>query len=203
MSLQINIDKILNSSSNIFDEILDKVAINSLKNARKELSIEYDIHRVLMDTIEFSLEQLREEEGFVSQFLYDKFGIGEDKNRRRRELLMLGGQLKGVIRELHRHKNRIKFHEENLFSSIENLTRLSTAFGKKLHKIDDENLKMACEIYLKEIYLQIDKANTYQKEFALKKIYLESTLFKYDKLLKQIPRYHELREERENYMLSN
>ena len=203
MSLQINIDKILNSSSNIFDEILDKVAINNFKNARKELAVKDELNSALIESIEFSLLRLKREESLLSQFLYSKFKIGETKNKRRTELIMLGGKLKSVIRNIERQKSRIRFHENNLIASIENLTRLSGAFGKKLHQLDDENMKIECEMYLKEIYIQIDKANSCKEEFALKKIYLESTLFKYDKLLKQIPRYHELREERENYMLSN
>ena len=203
MSFQINISKILNSSNNIFDEILDKVAINNLKNARKELAVKDDLNGSLIEVIAFSLERLKSEESLFSQFLYSKFGIGETKNKRRTELIMLGGKLKNVIRSIKRQESRIEFHVDNLITSIENLTRLAEAFGKKLHQLDDENMKMTCEIYLKEIYLQIDKADNCKEEFALKKIYLESTLFKYNELLKQIPRYHELREERENYMLSN
>lgn len=203
MSFQINISKILNSSNNIFDEILDKVAINNLKNARKELAVKDDLNGSLIEVIAFSLERLKSEESLFSQFLYSKFGIGETKNKRRTELIMLGGKLKNVIRSIKRQESRIEFHVDNLTTSIENLTRLAEAFGKNLHQLDDESMKMECEIYLKEIYLQIDKADNCKEEFALKKIYLESTLFKYNELLKQIPRYHELREERENYMLSN
>ncbi len=203
MSLQINIDKILNSSSNIFYKIIDKVAVNSLSNARKEASLEYGLNTILIDAIQFSVAQLESEESLVSQLLYNNFGIGENNNKRRIELIMLGGQLKSVIREVEIKKKKLDFHERNVLSSIENLTRLSTAFGKKLYQLEDEEMKIDCERYLKELYLNIDEADGYIKKFKLKSIYLESCLFKYNELLKNIPRYHELREEGRGYILSN
>lgn len=203
MSFQFNIDKILNSSSNIFYEIIDKVAVNSLSNAGKELNKDYVLNRVLMDSIEYSLLKMKSEESFLSQILYKNFGIGDKNSKRRTEIIFLGIQLKEEMSEIYKQQHRINFHEKNIVSTIENLTRLSTAFGRKLHQLDDEKIKVDCKKYLKELYLKIDEANAYLKEFKLRSIYLESCLFKYNELLETIPRYHELREERKGYMLSN
>jgi len=197
-----NIDKILNSTNDVFYEILEKIELNTISNAKKELEVKQTLNTELIDAIEFSLSRLKSEENLFSQILYSTFGIGKAKNQRREQLLVLGSQLKGQITQFERDRNRVNFHYENVVSTLKNLTKLSDAFGRKMHFLLNENLEKRCQLYLKELYLKMDIGNAYQKELSLKSIYLESCLFKYKEILKQIPRYHELKEDKLNYTLA-
>lgn len=203
MSMHLNIDKILNSSNDVFYEIVAKIESNSIANARKELEQEQGLNTVLIDAVEFSLNKLKSEENFLSQILYSTFGIGKAKNKRREQLILLGGQLKNQITQFERDRNRINFHYDNVVSSLKNLTILSEAFGRKIHFLINENVEKRCQTYLKELYVKMDESNNCQKKLSLKSIYLESCIFKYKELLKKIPRHHELHEERWKYMLGS
>ena len=130
MSLNINIDKVLNSND-VFYEILKEIDANSLDNAKKELEIQYDLNVVLIDAIEFSIAKLKSEESLLSQVLYSTFGIGKTKNKRRVELIAFGSQLKNEIAQFERDRNRINFHCENIVSSLRSLITLSEALVKK------------------------------------------------------------------------
>jgi len=196
-----NIDKILNSTNDVFYEIVEKIELNSISNAKKALEEKKSLNTELIDAIEFSLSRLKSEENFLSQMLYNSFGIGKAKNQRREQLIFLGGQLKGQISQFERDRNKIKFHYDNVLSTLQNLTTLSEAFGRKINFLINEKKEKRCQLYLKELYLKMDIGNACQKELSLKSIYLESCLFKYKELLKQIPRYHELKEERWSYIL--
>ena len=198
-----NIDKILNSKNDVFYEVVKKIELNNLSNARKELQLEHNLNMVLIDAIEFSLKKLKSEENFLSQMLYSSFGIGKEKNQRREQLVSLGGQLKSQISQFERDRNRIKFHYDNVVSSLQNFTSLSEAFGRKMHFLINPERENRCQKYLKELYRKMDESNACQKELSLKSIYLESCLFKYKELLKTIPRHHELKEERWKYMLAS
>jgi len=198
-----NIDKILNSTNDVFYEIVEKIELNNITNAQKELQEEHGLNTVLIDAIEFSLTKLKSEENLLSQMLYSTFGIGKAKNQRREQLVSLGGQLKGQISQFERDRNRIKFHYDNVVSTLQNLTTLSEDFGRKMHFVINENKEKRCQLYLKELYLKMDISNACQKELSLKSIYLESCLFKYKELLKKIPRHHELKEDRWKYMLTS
>jgi hypothetical protein len=158
---------------------------------------------VLIDAIEFSITKLKSEENLLSQMLYSSFGIGKSKNQRREQLVTLGGQLKSQISQFERDRHRIKFHYDNVVSSLQNFTSLSEAFGRKMHFLINPERENRCQKYLKKLYRKMDESNACQKELSLKSIYLESCLFKYKELLKKIPRHHELKEERWRYMLAS
>ena len=197
-----NIDKILNSTNDVFYEIVEKIELNTISNAKKELEEKQILNTELIDAIEFLLNRLKSEENFLSQILYNSFGIGKAKNQRREQLVVLGGQLKAQITQFERDKNRIKFHYDNVHSTLQKLTKLSEVFGKKISFIMNEKKEKRCQLYLKELYLKMDIGNACQKELSLKSIYLESCLFRYKEILKKIPRYHELKEDSWNYTLA-
>ena len=64
MSLNMNIDKILNSSNDVFYEIVEKIELNSISNAKKALEEKKSLNTELIDAIEFSLSRLKSEENF-------------------------------------------------------------------------------------------------------------------------------------------
>jgi len=202
MSMHIKIDKILNSTNDVFYEIVEKIELNHISDAKKELEKQQHLNTELIDAIEFSLSRLKSEENLLSQILYNSFGIGKTKNRRREQLIVLGSQLKGQITQFERDQKRVNFHYENVVATLKNLTKLSQGFGRKMNFLVNEKLQKRAQTYLKELYLKMDIANTCQKELSLKSIYLESCLFKYKEVLKKIPRHHEIKEERWNYTLT-
>jgi len=202
MSMHIKIDKILNSTNDVFYEIVEKIELNHISDAKKELEKQQHLNTELIDAIEFSLSRLKSEENLLSQILYNSFGIGKTKNRRREQLIVLGSQLKGQITQFERDQKRVNFHYENVVATFKNLTKLSQGFGRKMNFLVNEKLQKRAQTYLKELYLKMDVANTCQKELSLKSIYLESCLFKYKEVLKKIPRHHEIKEERWNYTLT-
>ena len=202
MSMHIKIDKILNSTNDVFYEIVEKIELNHISDAKKELEKQQHLNTELIDAIEFSLSRLKSEENLLSQILYNSFGIGKTKNRRREQLIVLGSQLKGQITQFERDQKRVNFHYENVVATLKNLTKLSQGFGRKMNFLVNEKLQKRAQSYLKELYLKMDIANTCQKELSLKSIYLESCLFKYKEVLKKIPRHHEIKEERWNYTLT-
>ena len=198
MSSKINIDKILNSSRDVFDEILSKLENSLLEKSRIELkNNRYEFNKELYEATRFTLRELDKEEGFISRFLYRSFGIGKDKNPRREQLIVLGGQLKLEINKLKREKHKIDFYLRNIFILLSNLESLANMFREKkyIFKNSSMNMKRVQE-YLKETYLKIDEVERCKKELNVKLIYLESCHSKYNKLLKQIPRHHEIVEDR-------
>ena len=196
MSSKINIDRILNSNRDVFDEILSKLENSILANARKELNNKYDFNQELYEATAFTLRELDEEEGFISKFLYSSFGVGREKNPRREQLIVLGGQLKLEINNLKREKYKINFHLKNIFMLLSNLERLTDMFGQKRHTLKNSSIQKRAQEYLKETYLKIDEVEQCKKELNVKLIYLESCHFKYNKLLQQIPRHQEIDEDR-------
>jgi len=196
------IDKILNSNTDVFYEIIEKMELKNLSDVCQELSNTYNLDKVLIDAIEFTLKKLRKEESFVSRILYNSFGVGKEKNKRREQLILLGSQLKSEISQLERDIHRIQFFSDNVYGYLQNLSLLSEAIGKKKPLLQTESLENRCQEYLKELYKKMDETNGYHEALTMKGIYLESCLYKYKELFKQIPRYQTIKEERWNYLLA-
>ena len=196
MSSKINIDRILNSNRDVFDEILSKLENTVVANAKRELGNNYDFNQELYEATAFTLRELDEEEGFISKFLYRSFGVGKENNPRREQLIILGGQLKLEINNLKREKYKINFHLKNVFTLLANLERLADMFGRKKHLLRNSVIQKGAQEYLREAYVKIDEVEQCKKELNVKIIYLESCHSKYDRLLQQIPRHQEIAEDR-------
>jgi len=191
-----NIDKLLNSNEEVFENILKKLFMENLSNSKKELASRYKFNKELYEAIEYTLQKLKKEEGLIGRFLYSSFGVGKKKNKRRKHLILLGTQLKTELENLEKNMQEVKFYYKNSVTSSVALTKLSESFGKKVYTIEDDDLADKCNRYLRKIYLISDEVNRSKKELDLKSIFLESSLDKYRGLLKKIPRYHELKDEK-------
>ena len=201
MASSINVDKLLNSNEEVFENVLKRLFIENLSNSKKELASKYKFNKKLYEAIEFTLFKLKKEEGVISRFLYSSFGVGEKKNKRRKHLILLGSQLKSEIEKLEKNIQEVDFFYKNSVTSSVALTKLSESFGKKVYTIEDDDLADKCNKYLRKIYVMTDEVNRSKKDLDLKSIFLESSLEKYRTLLKKIPRYHELRAEK--HLLEN
>jgi len=196
-----NIDRLLNSNEEVFENILKKLFMENLSNSKKELASRYKFNKELYEAIEYTLQKLKKEEGLIGRFLYSSFGVGKKKNKRRKHLILLGTQLKTELENLEKNMQEVKFYYKNSVTSSVALTKLSESFGKKVYTIEDDDLADKCNRYLRKIYLISDEVNRSKKELDLKSIFLESSLDKYRGLLKKIPRYHELKDEK--YLLEH
>ncbi len=196
MSSKINIDRILNSNKEVFDEILSKLENSIIINSKKELNNNYDFKQELYEATAFTIRELNEEEGIISKFLYRSFGMGREKNPRREQLIVLGGQLKLELNNIKREKYKINFHLKNIFMLLDNLEQFIDMFREKERFLKKSRIRKRRDEYLKEIYRKIDEVEECKKELNIKNIYLESCYSKYNKLLQQIPRYQEISEDR-------
>ena len=193
-----DIDNILHSDKSTFLVILDKIVLENITSAKKELDELDTFNKVLYETVEFTLQKLNEEEGILSRLFYRSFGIGKKNNKRREQLHMLGANLKGHISQLERDRKRINFYQDNLSSSYGGLKSLSDGFAKKLMFLSTSELEARCNQYLKIVYEKMDETDSYKKSLDMKDIYLESCISNYEKLLKRIPRNKEIKNE--NYL---
>ncbi len=201
MSSSINIDNLLNSNEEVFENILKKLFMENLSKSKKELASRYKFNKKLYEAIEYTLLKLKKEEGIVSRFLYSSFGVGKKKNKRRKHLILLGTKLIKEIEKVEKNIQRVDFYYKNSVSSSIALTKLSESFGKKVYMIEDDALADKCNRYLRRTYIYTDEVNRSKKDLDLKSIFLESSLDKYRTLLKKIPRYQELQNEK--HLLEN
>ncbi|HHD75413.1 MAG TPA: hypothetical protein ENK82_06020 [Campylobacterales bacterium] len=196
MSANLDIDTILKNDEKKFLILLDQIVLHNIEAAKKELN-EFDkFNKVLYETVEFTIQKHNEEEGILSKLFYRTFGIGKNSNKRREQLLMLGGNLKAHINQLKRDRKRVYYHYNNICSSDESLNILSQSFSEKVISLTDIKKRNLCNKYLKLIYTKIDEVDTFKKSLDMKDLYLESCISNYKRLLKRIPRNKEITEEK-------
>ena len=195
MSISINIGNILNSPTNTFHEIIDKIQKKNIDLTKDILDLKNELDTTLIDAILLTVEALKEEEGFISRTMYSYFGIGKDRNKRREQLIILGSQLKSQLNDREKIIRKTRHTRENIYSSEKNLTRLHKAFKDKIPFLNSYTMQNRAINYMREINRNIDILTTYQDELDIRINHLNNHLSEYRKVLRQIPRYHELKEE--------
>ncbi len=200
MAVDTYIDDILKSPTYVFDEIIEKLIAKNIHNAKIELKRHSsDVDVILFEAIKSILKDLKEEEGFISRFLYRRFGVELRKNKRREQLIFLGSQLKTQHSKVKSELFRLYRQTERISLSIVDLKRLSDGFkGKNIYFQNEKTINKS-KFFMKEIEVSIWNLKKYQLSLESKYNNLGDTEKVYDSLLKKIPRYHELQEE--NYLL--
>ena len=203
MSVENYINDILDSPTYVFDQIVDKIIGNNIKHAKIELKRHStDVDITLFEAIKSVLKDLEEEEGVISRFFYNKFGIEFKKNKRREQLIYLGNQLKTQHFKVKSELFRLYRQRERISLSIVDLKRISDSFkGKKFYFRDKKTLNKS-KFYIKEIALKIESLKECEISLESKHNNLGDTEKMYDTLLKKIPRYHELQEESNSLLLA-
>ncbi len=195
MSMRINIENILKSHKGVFDEILNKLQTQTIHEAREALEHQHHFDNLLLEAIELTLIKLHKEENFVSCLLYRSFGIGKEKNKRRSQLIILGSELKLQQNKEQQHFNNLQHLQERLTNTLKNLKRLQKALKDKIRFLTSDLLQDRAYNYIQKIDKKIQETLLVQKEIERKKREQEQILKIYDKELRKIPRYKELREE--------
>ena len=200
MAVENYINDILDSPTYVFDKIIEKIIGNNIKHATIELKRHsQDVDAVLFEAIKSILKDLEEEEGYISRFFYNKFGIEFKKNKRREQLIYLGSQLKTQYSKVKSERFRLYRQKERISLSIVDLKRLADGFkGKHVSFEEKRNLNKS-KFYMNEISAKIENLKKYELSLDSKYGNLNDVEKMYESLLKKIPRYHQLQEE--NHLL--
>ena len=196
MAIENYVGQILNSPVYVFDGIIDKLIGKNIHAAKIELTrYRIEIDAILIDSIKSILSDIREEEGVVSRFLYVTFGFEFRKNKRRKQLLYLGSELKTQHSKIKRKLHALHRQKERLTYSITDLGRLKEGFSEKNLFFESDKVKNKSKFYMNEIEGQIKQLQECQFSLLMKYNDLYDLEKVYQRLYKRIPRYQELREE--------
>ena len=196
MPIDSYVNNILNSPAYVFDDIIEKLIGKNIQNAKIEmLRHSTDVDNILFEAIKSILIDLRDEEGAFSRFLYKKFGIELRKNKRREQLILLGGQLKTQHSKVKSERFRVYRQTQRLSLSIIDLKRLEESFcGKNIYFQNEQTLNKS-NFFIAEVKEKISLLKGYQASLESKHTRINDIEKIYNTLFKQIPRYHELQEE--------
>jgi predicted RNase H-like nuclease (RuvC/YqgF family) len=196
MTIESYIEDILKSPELTFRKIVSKIIQKSDESAKIELVRQHiEVDEVLFAAIKSILNDLRLEEGIVSQFLYKYLNIEFVKNKKREQLIILGTELKRQYSRLKREQNRVDTYILNLTLSLDNLKRLKDAFDNKRNSLQIDREINKSDAFVKKLNSTIDELTKYRDALRQKFLKLSETKRLYINLYKQIPRYYELQEE--------
>jgi len=202
MAIDGYVKQILDSPAYVFDDIIRKLIGKNIENVKVELLRHTsDVDDVLFEAIKSILKDLRDEEGVLSRFFYNVFGIELRKNKRREQLIVLGSQLKSQHSKVKSELFRIYRQTERLSLSIIDLKRLESSFQGKNIYFQSEQILNKTNFFLTEIEAQLTVLEEYQCSLELKHNNVSDIEKVYNNLFKKIPRYHELQEEGYLYLL--
>ncbi|CAA6804564.1 MAG: Unknown protein [uncultured Sulfurovum sp.] len=196
MAISDYVEQILSSPVYVFDGIIEKLIGKNVHFAKIELGRHpICIDAVLIESIKSILKDLEEEEGFISRFLYRKFGFEVRKNKRREQLIYLGSELKTQHFKIKNRLYGLYRQKERLTYSILDLGRLTEGFDTKEMFFESESMKNKSKFYVGEIGLQIDELQSLQLSLLMKHDDLSEIEGIYSKLFQRIPRHQDLHEE--------
>ncbi len=203
MAIENYVDDILYSPVYVFDDIVSKIIDKNIYFSEIELKrCPLEVDSILFESIKSILKDLKEEEGFLSRFIYATFGVEIRKNKRRQQLLYLGSELKTQHIKIKENLRSIQRQQEQLTYSINDLERLKEAFLTKNMFFENDKVKNKSKFFMSEIESKMSSLEEYQLSLLMKYNDLVEVEKLYQQLFIQIPRYHELREETYLLLLS-
>ena len=203
MAIENYVDDILYSPVYVFDDIVSKIIDKNIYFAEIELKrCPLEVDSILFESIKSILKDLKEEEGFLSRFIYATFGVEIRKNKRRQQLIYLGSELKTQHIKIKENLRSIQRQQEQLTYSINDLERLKEAFLTKNMFFENDKVKNKSKFFMSEIESKMSSLEEYQLSLLMKYNDLVEVEKLYQQLFIQIPRYHELREETYLLLLS-
>jgi hypothetical protein len=204
MAIDDYVTQILNSPAYVFDEIVAKLIGKNIENAKIELLRHtVDVDSILFEAIKSIIEDLRVEEGMIDRFFYNIFGIELRRNKRREQLIVLGSQLKTQHSKVKSELFRIYRQTERLSLTILDLKRLKESFYGKNIYFQNEKIVNKSKFFISEIEEKITLLKEYECSLELKRNDVNDVERVYNTLLKKIPRYNKLQEERYLHLLSS
>jgi len=196
MGISFYVGEILNGSEATFRRVLSTIIGKSIKNSKIELVRQYTkVDEVLFEAIKLILDDLKVEEGFFSKILYRYFNINIFKNKKREQLLILGGQFKTQHRSLKSEIYRVDIHIKDILSIIETLTKLKNSFNNKNRFLVSSLDLNRSNFFIKKINIKIDELNRYKSQLEQKYTTLMEIEKMYSSLYREIPRFNDLKED--------
>jgi hypothetical protein len=193
MSIRVNIENLLNSEDEIFKSILLEITSKTAQNAKSEIRSKCkEKDETLFDAISLILKDLKNEEGYISRLLYRLFRFEFRENIRRKQLLILGSELKSQYIQVEKDLYRIRVYKDNLLSTIKILQKFRKAFKDKFLFLVDNRLAQKAKYYIERIEAKIRELDSYSIRLRDKLVVCEKLEAEYRNLLKKIPRYYEL-----------
>jgi len=201
MSIRVNIENILKSPDETFENILSQITSDTLNRVKTELKIKIPTKdTILFDAITLILKNLESEESYISRLLYRLFGIELRENVRRKQLLILGGELKSQYSNIEKRLYATDVNLDNIASTIAILQKLKRAFRDKILFLVDKRLIKRADSYIEKIDRKILKLKGYKERLLKRKNLLIALRGDYKRLLRKIPRYHELNSSVDNLL---
>ena len=197
-------NQILESPMYVFDDIIETLIGKNIQHAKIELLRHTtDVDSILFEAIKSILNDLKEEESIISRFFYNAFGIELIKNKRREQLILLGGQLKTKHSKVKSELFRIYRQIERLSLSIVDLKRLEESFrGKNIYFQNEKTLNKT-NFCISEIEVTVMSLKQYQVSLESKHNSVRDIEKVYEMLSKKIPRYQEVQEENALHLLGS
>lgn len=195
MLIENYINDIFNNPIYIFDQIIKKVIGENIKQAQRELKRHStDVDVILFKAIKSVLKDISTEEGVISSFIYRKFGIELQKNKKREQLVYLGSQLKAQYNKVKSERSRLYKQKERISSCLADLNRIADSFNGKKYSFGDEQTYLKRKYCIKEIDEKIETLKEYELLLESKYNNFGDTEKVYRALLKKIPRYYKLQD---------
>jgi hypothetical protein len=190
------IEQILNNPVYVFDDIIDKLIGKNIHYAKIELSrYSQKVDATLLESIKLILRDLNKEEGFISQFLYKRFGFEIRQNKRRQQLIYLGSELKTQHKKIQIKLIELEKQKEILLSCLIDLRRLIDGFESKSLFFEAHKIKNKTEYYTTLLNDKIIEIEELYLSLEMKYNDLSEVENIYHRLFKKIPRYQYLHEE--------
>lgn len=197
------VEQILNSPVYVFDDIIDKLIGKNVHFTKIELSRHpLKVDSTLLESIKSILIDLNEEEGFISSFLYQKFGFEIRKNKRRKQLIYLGSELKTQHNKIKKKLMELGRQKEHLLSCVVNLRHLIESFESKNLFLESTKVRNKTRHYIAQLNEKIMEIEQLYALLQMRYNNLEETQELYQKLLKKIPRHQYLLDETELLLLA-
>ena len=196
MAVEFYVEDILGSPESTFRRILSTIIAKSDKQAEIELVRQYrEVDTVLFEAIRSILFDLKVEEGLISRFFYRFFKVEIFTNKKREQLIILGGQLKTQYGTITEQKKRVHVHMENLLASLRNLKELEGAFDKRVDSLKSQREINKSNALMGRINCKIQELTQYEDSLEHKYTILSDIEEIYNGLYQQIPNYYQLQEE--------
>ncbi len=196
MEISNYVEQILNNPVYVFDTIIEKIIGKNIHFTKIELSrhsIKMD--SVLIESIKSILSDLEKEEGVISHWLYLKFGVEIRKNKRRKQLIYLGSELKMQQTKIKMRLDGFHRQKEKVSYSIINLERLVEGLENQNVFCETKTMKNKNMFFISEVKFKIKELRKLQLLLLMKYDNLSEIEKIYHIIFKSIPQHEKLHEE--------
>jgi len=195
MSNSSYVENILHSPITLLDEVLEQSVARTIYTATIEAQRQQiQADRNLLDSTDTVLGYLEIEEGFLSCFLYAKFGYEFQKNKRREQLRYFGSKIKLQLSEIKSRLYALNRQTERISYSIVDLEQLLEQFSSKDVTSENNEIQNKSKLCIYKIEEKIGQLDNLRLTLMMQHEALSEIEQEYSSLFKRIPRHKKLEE---------